>query len=511
MDKKRALISVWDKSNIVEFAKELIKLDYEIISTGGTFEILKKNNINVIKIDKVINFPEILNGRVKTLNPRIHGGILASRDNEEHLSEIKKHDIHLIDIVVVNLYPFIDVINKKGTSHKTAIENIDIGGPTMLRSAAKNYKFITVINDIKDYDLVIKELKEHKNTLLKTREYLASKVFQETSYYDAHIANYMNSVTGNTTPEKLTLPFKISNSLRYGENPHQKASFYVNNDSIISIANSIQLQGKQLSYNNIRDANTAIQILMEFKKPTVVGLKHMNPCGVGSADNIDDAWSKSFEGDSVSIFGGVVATNQIINKNVAEKMNEIFLEIILAPNFSEEALEIFKKKKNLRLLKIDLNRESDSKWEYTSVNGGILKQEIDSKNINDCTKECVTIKQPNSREQKDIDFAQKIVKHVKSNAIVIVKNEQLIGVGAGQMNRVSAAKIALEWAKDKTKNAVMASDAFFPFNDVVELANKFNISSIVQPGGSIKDKDSIELADKYNISMVFTNMRHFKH
>lgn len=509
--KKRALISVSNKDQIVEFAKKLIELDYEIISTGGTKKQLENNGIDVISIDKITGFPEMLDGRVKTLHPKIHGGLLGLRDNENHLLQLKEHDIQFIDIVVVNLYPFIETVNKPNVTLEEVIENIDIGGPSMLRSAAKNYRSVTVVSDVNDYNLVLQELSQNKTTSLKLRQYLAAKVFQLTAHYDAYISQYLNKICGITMPDKLTLAYEKKEKMRYGENPHQEASFYVNNNIGLSLSNATQIQGKKLSYNNIQDANAAIQIMAEFKEPVVVGLKHMNPCGLGTGETIEKAWDNCYEGDKVSIFGGIVATNQTIDTSTAKKMNTIFLEIIIAPNYTKGALEVFAKKKNLRILKLDIDYNKRSLWQHTSVNGGILRQQWDLKNVEDCDIKFVTNKKPSPQEIEDLLIAQKIVKHVKSNAIVIVKNKQLIGVGAGQMNRVAAAKIALEWCKDKVENAVMASDAFFPFNDVVKLASKYKISAIIQPGGSIKDNESIDECNKSNISMVFTGMRHFKH
>ena len=509
--KKRALISVSNKDKIVEFAKKLIELDYEIISTGGTKKQLEASGVKCISIDKITGFPEMLDGRVKTLHPKIHGGLLGLRDNKSHLSQLKEHDIQFIDMVVVNLYPFIETVNKPNVSLEEVIENIDIGGPSMLRSAAKNYRSVTVVSDVKDYDLVLKELSEKKSTSLKLREYLAAKVFQLTAHYDAHIAQYLNNVCNITMPDKLTLAYDKKEEMRYGENPHQDASFYVNHNIGLSLSNAEQLQGKKLSYNNIQDANAAIQIMAEFKEAVVVGLKHMNPCGLGTGKTVEEAWDNCYEGDKVSIFGGIVATNQTIDAPTAKKMNTIFLEIIIAPNYTKEALEVFAKKKNLRVLKLAIDYNKRSQWQHTSVNGGVLRQQWDLKNVEDCEIKFATKQKANSQQMEDLLIAQKVVKHVKSNAIVIVKNKQLIGVGAGQMNRVAAAKIALEWCKDKAANAVMASDAFFPFNDVVKLASKYKIAAIIQPGGSIRDKESIEECDKANISMAFTGMRHFKH
>lgn len=508
---KRALISVSDKTGIVEFAQELVKLNYEIISTGGTKVKLDEAGIKTLAIDDFTGFPEMLDGRVKTLHPLVHGGLLNLRENAEHQKQVQAHNIKNIDMVVVNLYPFKETISKDNITLAEAIEQIDIGGPSMLRSAAKNYQSVTVITDAKDYSIVLDEIKAEGDTTFETRERLAAKVFRKTAYYDSLIANYLTSKVGDEMPETLTIGFEKKQELRYGENPHQKAAFYEDMNSSLSLASAEQLQGKQLSYNNIQDANAAVQIMSEFKEAVVVGLKHMNPCGVGTGENVEQAWDNCYEGDSVSIFGGIVATNQKIDKATAEKMSKIFLEIIIAPDYDQDALEVFAAKKNLRILKMDLNNKKLSKWQHVSVNGGVLRQEWDQKNADNCELKVVTQTKPNEQEMQDAIMGQKVVKHVKSNAILIIKNKQVIGVGAGQMNRVGAAKIALEWSKDKCQGATMASDAFFPFDDVVELAHKYGIKTIIQPGGSIRDEDSIKKADELGISMVFTGMRHFKH
>lgn len=508
---RRALVSVSDKTNIVEFVKGLVANSYEIISTGGTKKILDEAGIKTISIDELTGFPEMLDGRVKTLHPIVHGGLLALRDKESHINQVKEHNINYIDMVVVNLYPFKETISKKDVTLEDAIENIDIGGPSMLRSAAKNYRSVTVITDINDYETILNEIETYGETKLQTRERLAAKVFRTTAYYDSLIGNYLTKITGDKFPDTLTIGYEKKQNLRYGENPHQDAAFYENMESGFSVASAKQLQGKELSYNNIQDANAAIQIMSEFKEPVVVGLKHMNPCGLGIGDTVLEAWNNCYEGDSVSIFGGIVATNKEIDKATAEKMGEIFLEIIIAPSFSQEALEVLKVKKNLRLMELPLNIENRSINQFVSVNGGILAQEFDLKNADDCDLTVVSEVKPTKEQLIDLTIGQKVVKHVKSNAIVIIKNKQAIGVGAGQMNRVGAAKIALEWAKDKAEGAILASDAFFPFDDVVKLAHEYGIKAIVQPGGSIRDKDSIKAANELGIAMVFTGMRHFKH
>ncbi len=510
---KRALISVSNKIGIVEFAKELANLGYEIISTGGTKKILEKNNIDAIGVNEVTGFNEILDGRVKTLHPKIHGALLNIRDNKSHQSQIEANDINNIDIVVVNLYPFKETISKENVEYEDAIENIDIGGPTMLRSAAKNHKFVTVICDNNDYDNVLSELKSHGDTTLETRTKLAAKVFRHTASYDSYISNYLTKECNEENPESITLTYELSDSLRYGENPHQSATFYKSVESKYALAYSNILQGKQLSYNNIQDANAALQILKEFEDPCVVALKHMNPCGVGIGKDIYNAWIKAYNSDKTSIFGGIVALNNEVTEQVAEEMSKIFLEIIIAPSFSDNALKILSKKKNLRLITLPDSNKISTSNQVTSVEGGILVQDYDNVSVNESHINCVTKLKPTKEEIKEMIFAYKTVKHVKSNAIVVASDYQTVGVGAGQMNRIGAAELALQSAKSKgyTSNLILASDAFFPFDDVVRLSKEYGVTCIIQPGGSIKDADSIAACDEFGIKMVFTGFRHFKH
>lgn len=507
---KRALLSVSDKKGIVKFAKQLVKLDYEIISTGGTYKKLRGNDIPVTAVDSITNFPEILEGRVKTLHPMIHGGLLAKRSNKEHMEAIKSLNISPIDIVCVNLYPFEATIKKEDVSFDEAIENIDIGGPTMLRSAAKNYQDVAVICDSNDYDTVIQELTINNAISLDTKKQLSAKVFRHTAYYDALIANYF---TPDLFPEKLTKGFRFNAALRYGENPHQKAAYYQLNDNPYSLFNAEQLNGKALSYNNIQDANAAINILKEHNDPTVVGLKHMNPCGVASNSDLLQATQAALESDPVSIFGGIIAMNRPLTLDIAKTLSKIFLEIIIAPFFDPEALGHLKKKKNLRILKLDTTSLNTDQFQITSINGGVLFQEIDNYIVDKKNLEVVTRLEPSDAELDDLLFSWKVVKHVKSNAIVVTKGSKTVGIGAGQMNRVGAAKIALEWAKKygHTENLTLASDAFFPFDDVVKLAAKYGVKSIIQPGGSIRDQESINACNNLGIKMVFTKNRHFKH
>ena len=509
---KRALVSVSDKTNLVPFVSSLVELGYEIISTGGTKKALEAAGIKTIGISEVTDFPEIMDGRVKTLHPKVHGALLCVRDNPDHVRQIEELGIQYIDLVCVNLYPFKETVQKPGVSHEEIIENIDIGGPSMLRSASKNYKFIPGLCDPSDYDAVVKELRENGETSLTTREYLAAKVFRHTASYDTMIASYLTERTGEKYPEKFTITFDKVQELRYGENPHQSAAFYKGMNPQYSLANAKQLHGKELSYNNIQDGNAAIEILKDFEgQPAVVGLKHMNPCGVGIGKTIEEAWDKAYEADPVSIFGGIVAFNEPIHASVAEKLSKIFLEIIIAPAFDEDAFEILSKKKNIRLMQLDTSLEVNAKYKVTNVNDGLLVQDIDDHKITAEDLRCVTNRKPTEEELEQRLVAWKVVKHVKSNAIVLVKDNMTNGVGAGQMNRVGAAKIAIEQAGEKAKGSIMSSDAFFPMPDTVEEAVKAGVTAIIQPGGSIKDQLSIDVCNEHGIAMVYTGVRHFKH
>jgi phosphoribosylaminoimidazolecarboxamide formyltransferase/IMP cyclohydrolase len=510
---KRALISVSDKTGIVEFAAELAKMGVEVITTGGTQSLLKEKGVPVIGISEVTGFPEILDGRVKTLHPAVHSGLLAVRDEPEHVEQMKKLGLDYIDLVVVNLYPFAATIAKPNVSYEDAIENIDIGGPTMLRSAAKNHAFVTVIVDASDYGKVLDEIRANQDTSLETRKHLAAKVFRHTGAYDALIGDYLSKQMGEPMPEKYTVTFEKVQDLRYGENPHQKAAFYRKPLAAAgNIATALQLHGKELSYNNINDANTALQIVKEFSEPAVVAVKHMNPCGVGIGATIHEAYQKAYAADPTSIFGGIIAANRTIGEETAQLLNDIFLEIVIAPDYTPAALEILQKKKNIRLLKLS-GAASDTNPEMivTTIAGGMLVQESDTYQLIDADLKVVSERQPTEAEMKQLLFAWKVVKHVKSNAIVLAADDMTIGVGAGQMNRVGAAKIAIEQAGEKAKGSVLASDAFFPMGDTVELAAKAGITAVIQPGGSIKDEDSIKAANAHGIVMVMTGVRHFKH
>ena len=504
---KRALISVSDKTNIVEFAKGLEKHGFEVISTGGTFTHLKNNGVSCISIEDVTHFPEILEGRVKTLHPKIHGGLLSKRGNELHNKHVAENNIEYIDLVCVNLYPFEATVKKEGVSEEEIIENIDIGGPSMLRSAAKNFNDVAVVTDINDYDKILEEL-EQGGISYETRRALAIKVFNTTASYDAAIANYFNK-KDNLVPEKLTLSYKLQDSLRYGENPHQKAYHYVqDNNESYALQNAVQLHGKEMSYNNIQDASAALDILSEFDETTCVAVKHMNPCGVATGNSVFEAYSRAYEADPVSIFGGIVAVNGKVDKATAEKMHNIFLEIILATDYDEEALEILTKKKNLRIYKLS-EKNNNHEQQIKSVRGGILVQDFNEKLADEY--ESVTEKKVDETQQRDIEFGLKVVKHVKSNAIVVVKDRQTLGIGAGQMNRVGSCKIALEQAGEKARGAVIASDAFFPMGDSADIAAEYGIAAIVQPGGSIRDQESIDACNEKGVAMVFSKIRHFKH
>ncbi|MGZ0084321.1 bifunctional phosphoribosylaminoimidazolecarboxamide formyltransferase/IMP cyclohydrolase [Caldibacillus thermoamylovorans] len=509
---KRALISVSNKEGIIPFAKQLVELGVEIISTGGTKRALEEAGVPVISISDVTGFPEILDGRVKTLHPAIHGGILAVRGDERHQAALAEHGIHPIDLVVVNLYPFQQTIAKPDVTLAEAIENIDIGGPTMVRAAAKNYADVAIVVDPADYRTVIEELKTTGSIQAKTRQKLAAKAFRHTAAYDAMIAEYLTNLTGEEYPESLTVTYTKKQSLRYGENPHQSAAFYAKPlGAAFSMAKAVQLHGKELSYNNINDANAAINLIREFQEPAVAAIKHMNPCGVGVGATLLEAFTKAYEADPVSIFGGIIAINREVDKETAERMHDLFLEIVIAPSFSDEALAILTKKKNIRLLTLDFAAPDVKEKTLVSVNGGLLVQDADTYTLEDAEWNVVTKREPTEKEREQLRFAWNVVKHVKSNAIVLAKNGMTVGVGAGQMNRVGAAKIAIEQAGEQAAGAVLASDAFFPMDDTVEAAAKAGITAIIQPGGSIRDADSIRKADEYGIAMVFTGVRHFKH
>ncbi len=511
---KRALISVSDKTGIVELAKEISALGYEILSTGGTAKTLENAGVAVTSVSDVTGFPECLDGRVKTLHPAIHGGLLAMRGNPEHMRQIKELGIEPIDLVVINLYPFRQTIAKPGVTREDAIENIDIGGPTMIRAAAKNWQDVVVMVDPADYAGVLAQLKAKGEVDEATHLRLAYKVFEHTASYDALVADYLRKQVGIGFPDTLTMTFEKQQELRYGENPHQNARFYRElGDVSGTLAAAEQLHGKELSYNNIGDTNGALDVLREFTdKPCVVGVKHANPCGVGVAGTLEEAWDKAYEADPVSIFGGIVVTNQVMDVPTAQKIAKIFIEIVVAPDYEPEALKILSKKKNIRLLKLPTISQPLPKdaWDMKRVAGGLLVQERDDQLLGDELK-VVTDRAPTEKELEDALFAWKIVKHTKSNGIAVAKDGQSLGIGPGQVNRIWATEQALERSGDKVKGAALASDAFFPFDDCAKAAIAAGITCIIQPGGSVRDEDSIKACNEAGIAMVFTGMRHFKH
>ena len=515
----KALISVSDKTGVVEFAKGLVALGWEILSTSGTMKLLKESGVPVTSVSDVTGFPEICDGRVKTLHPKIHGALLARRDIPEHMKELKDNDIETIDLVCVNLYPFRETIAKPNVTMEDAVEHIDIGGPSMLRSSAKNWESVTVVCNPADYETVLSEIKAGGNTTRETRLQLSAKAYTHTAEYDMAISTYMRAQAG--LPEKLFLEYDLKQELRYGENPHQEAKFFASTvKEPFSLATAEQLNGKELSYNNIQDANATLNIAREFDEPFCVGVKHMNPCGSATGKTIAEAWKKAYEADKTSIFGGIVAANREIDLETAQMLKPIFLEIVMAPSFAPDALELLCTKKNLRVLKVDMTKDNTVRKQYVSMNGGMLVQDRDINTKPVAADQCVTELKPTAEQLADMEFAWKIVKHVKSNAIVVAKGGMTYGVGAGQMNRIGSAEIALKQAQNTLKEEgkdimneglVLASDGFFPFNDCVALAAEYGIKAIVQPGGSIRDEDSIKLADEKGITMLFTGERHFKH
>ena len=512
MGVKRALISVSDKTGIVEFAKGLHELGVEIISTGGTMKTIAEAGIPVKSVSEITGFPEMMDGRVKTLHPKIHGGILAIRDNLSHVKAMKEHGIGGIDLVAVNLYPFRETVAKPDVTREEAIENIDIGGPSMVRAAAKNYKYVTIVVDPQQYQEVLDRIKTDSLTEDFKFE-LSRKAFLHTGLYDCAIAGYMTKeITGEKDglPDIFAKAYTKIQDLRYGENPHQKAAFYKDPECRGGIAEARQLHGKELSYNNIVDMEAAWNLANEWKdRPACVIVKHTNPCGTALGDTPLDAFRKAFDADSKSAFGGIVAMNRECDKETAEAMKPIFFEVIMAPRFSKEAVELLSAKKNIRLIEVEDTEEKE--LQLHKVSGGLLIQTADDSSETRKACKCVTKRAPTEEEWEALEFAWKIVKHVKSNAIVLTGKDVTYGVGAGQMNRVGAADIAIAEAGEKCKGAVMSSDAFFPFGDTIEAAGKAGITAVIQPGGSIRDEESIEMADKYGIAMAFTGHRHFRH
>lgn len=513
----RAIISVSDKTGVTDFAKGLSQLGFEIFSTGGTKKALGEAGVPVKSVSEITGFPEILDGRVKTLHPAVHGGILAKRDLPAHMEELAKHNINEINLVAVNLYPFVQTVSKEGVTVDEALENIDIGGPTMIRAAAKNFPSVMVIVDPTDYSSVLEKLKAG-NLELAERKKLAQKAFQHVAIYDTAISQYLRQDTEGL-PEEMTIALKKRQNLRYGENPHQQAAFYaeqvVGEKKATGITWAEQLWGKELSFNNILDADAAWGAATDFAAPTVAVIKHTNSCGLASHNDIAEAYRRAFSGDPVAAFGGIVAANRPVTLAMAEAIKPVFYEIVIAPEYEAEALELLKRKKDLRILVAELppgyGKAEPVYLDFRRVKGGFLVQGSDSIPENKISLKTVTKRQPTKAEIDDLLFAWRAVKHIKSNAIVLAKDKTLVGMGAGQPSRIISAQIAKEKAGDKVAGSVLASDAMFPFSDVVEAAAAGGVTAIIQPGGSIRDEDSIKAADKHNLAMVFTGERHFRH
>ena len=519
---KRALISVFNKSGVVEFAQGLAALGVEIISTGGTYKKLKESGVPVVEVAEYAGFPEMLDGRVKTLQPQIHAGILAIRDSAEHMAQLAQHGIGTIDLVAVNLYPFRETVAKPDVTLADAIENIDIGGPTMVRAAAKNHAGVAIVVDPARYPQLLAELQERGEVSPATRFELAVEAYKHTADYDAAVSGWLDTtgraLRGGTAaaepfPPSVSLQLTKVQDLRYGENPHQRGAFYSDGSAeTCTLARAKQLHGKELSFNNINDAHGALELVKEFDRPTAVAVKHTNPCGVAEADTIAEAYRKAYEADTVSIFGGIIALNRPCDADTARQISKIFVEIVLAPSFTSEAFAILSKKKDIRLLEMgEIRRGAPGGHDVKRVSGGYLVQDWDTPAEDAATWKTVTEKTITPEQLRDLSFAWKVCKHVKSNSIVVAKDGATLGVGAGQMNRIDAARHALRQAGEAAKGAVLASDAFFPFPDVVEAAAGAGIAVIAQPGGSIRDNESIARADQTGLAMLFTGIRHFKH
>ncbi|MEI6208723.1 MAG: bifunctional phosphoribosylaminoimidazolecarboxamide formyltransferase/IMP cyclohydrolase [Desulfuromonadales bacterium] len=513
----RALISVSDKTGIIEFSRQLADHGVEILSTGGTARLLREAGLSVIDVSEFTGFPEMLDGRVKTLHPKVHGGLLGIRSNPEHVTKMREHGIDNIDMVVVNLYPFEDTTAREGCRLEEAVENIDIGGPTMLRSAAKNYPYVTVLVDSADYMRIMEEMNANAGEVSADTNFgLAVKVFQHTAAYDGVISNYLGSrLTGEVQeyPPVLTIQVKKVQDLRYGENPHQTAAFYVeNNISEPCVSNAVQLQGKELSFNNLIDLDAAIETVKEFKQSAAVIIKHTNPCGAALADSPLTSYLKARECDPVSAFGGIVGFNRTVDADTARELTSTFLEAVIAPGFSKEALDIFTAKKNVRVMQVPLLDSYVARgFDLKRVTGGVLIQSRDLGMINTIDCRVVTERTPTVSEYEALDFAWRICKHVKSNAIVFSTRDQTVGIGAGQMSRVDSSKIAVQKALLPTRGTVLASDAFFPFRDGVDAAAEAGVTAVIQPGGSVRDEEVIKAANEHGIAMIFTTMRHFRH
>ncbi len=510
--KKFALVSVSNKKGIVEFAQKLEKLGYTLVSSGGTFKVLKEGGLNPVKVSDITGFPEILDGRVKTLHPKIHGGILADLRKESHKKELEEHEINPFEIVCVNLYPFKETV-KKTEDIDEIIENIDIGGPTLLRASAKNYHSVAVVVDPEDYSKVIEDIEKNGKVTLELRKELALKAFSHTASYDIAISSFFNKMLGNKFPESLFLEYNLESSLRYGENPHQQAAFYSEPDFREDELPALKkLQGKELSYNNLMDSDAAIEMVREFDEPACVIVKHANPCGIGrDKKSIITAFERAHSTDPMSAFGGIIALNREVNGELASIIKKNFVEVVIAPSFTDEAKEIFSKKKNLRLIELPINSDKYPYFNIKRVRGGILLQDADTIEEKRENWEVVTEVKPDEETMRAMEFAWKVVKHVKSNAIVFCGENETLGIGAGQMSRVDSVKIAVMKANKDLKGSVLASDAFFPFRDSIDEAAKIGVKAIIQPGGSIRDKEVIEAANEHGIAMVFTGVRHFRH
>ena len=513
LQKPRALLSVSDKTGIVDFARGLHELGYEILSTGGTARTLNTAGVPCTEVSDVTGFPECLDGRVKTLHPAVHAGILAMRDKPEHMEQLRALGIVPIDVVAINLYPFKQTILRPDVTLEEAIENIDIGGPTMLRAAAKNWQDVCVVVDPQDYDTILTALRAQ--TITRQQKFLLSqKVFEHTAHYDALIARYLAQKAGVEYPETLTLTFEKAQDLRYGENPHQSAAFYreIGRGLDGTAVGAVQRHGKELSYNNIGDLDGALNVIKEFPEtPCAVAVKHANPCGVGTGETLLDAYRRAYDADPVSIFGGIVALNRTVDVETAEELAKTFLEIIVAPAFTSGAMDILTRKKNIRLLELPHINTPNGAWrDMKKVAGGLLVQQLDAKLLGDELR-TVTKRQPTEEEMRQLLFAWRVVKHVKSNAIVLAKDDCTVGVGPGQTNRITALELAIRYGGEKTRGSVMASDAFFPFDDCVKAAHDAGVTAIIQPGGSVRDEDSVRACDELGIAMIFTGMRHFRH
>jgi phosphoribosylaminoimidazolecarboxamide formyltransferase/IMP cyclohydrolase len=508
----KALLSTYDKTDVTEFARDLAELGYELVSTGATQATISKSGLKVEHVEDLTGFPQMLGGRVKTLHPNIHGGILARRNLNTDMEELASHKIDPIDLIAVNLYPFRQTVKNPNVTLEDALENIDIGGPTMIRAAAKNFPHVIVVVDPKDYQWVTKKLHDQGDLSLEERQSLALKAFQHVALYDTAISTYLRKGNKTLFGDELTVGLDKLLDLRYGENPHQQAALYSVGLIPSGITGAQQLHGKELSFNNLLDADGAWETVSDFSDPTVAIIKHTNPCGLASHEDIEEAYRRAYDGDPVSAFGGIVAFNHPVTMGIAEAMSRIFYEVIIAPEYKPEALEQLQKKKNLRIMLVEKTQNStDEVINIRQISGGLLIQTKDAPEENPNSWKVVTKKKPTSKEFLDLSFAWKAVKHIKSNAIVLVKGKQLLGMGAGQPNRIISVQLAAQAAGENAKGSVLASDAFFPFPDGIEAAAKAGATAIVQPGGSIRDQEIINTADKLGISMLFTGLRHFRH